>query len=70
MSPRAYKLGKREAAATETRSRILDAAREILADESGTADLSMDAIARAHAGTVTVESTVEHGTTFRVTWPL
>ena len=46
MSPRAYKLGKREAAATETRSRILDAAREILADESGTADLSMDAIAR------------------------
>jgi AcrR family transcriptional regulator len=46
MSPRAYRLGKREAAATETRSRILGAAREILADESGTADLSMDAIAR------------------------
>ena len=46
MSPRAYKLGKREAAATETRSRILEAAREILADESATADLSMDAIAR------------------------
>ncbi len=46
MSPRAYKLGKREAAATETRSRILEAAREILADESATADLSMDGIAR------------------------
>ncbi len=46
MSPRAYKLGKREAAVTETRSRVLAATREILADESGTADLSMDAIAR------------------------
>ena len=44
MSPRAYNLGKREAAATETRSRILAATREILADESGTADLSMDAL--------------------------
>ena len=46
MSPRAYNLGKREAAATETRSRILNAAREILADESGAADLSMEGIAR------------------------
>ena len=46
MSPRAYNLGKREAAATETRSRILNAAREILADESGGADLSMEGIAR------------------------
>jgi AcrR family transcriptional regulator len=46
MSPRAYNSMKREAAATETRSRILAAAREILADESGTAELSMDAIAR------------------------
>jgi AcrR family transcriptional regulator len=46
MSPRAYNLGKREAAASETRSRILNAAREILADESGAADLSMEGIAR------------------------
>jgi len=46
MCPRAYNLGKREAAASETRSRILRAAREILADESETADLSMEAIAR------------------------
>src|SRR6266851_5214338 len=46
MSPRPYNLGKREAASTETRARILAAASEILADESGTVDLSMDAIAR------------------------
>src|SRR6266404_551367 len=46
MCPRAYNLCKREAAASETRSRILTAAREILADESETADLSMEAIAR------------------------
>src|SRR6266567_1684735 len=46
MCPRAYNLGKREAAASETRSRILTAAREILADESETADHSMEGIAR------------------------
>jgi len=46
MCPRAYNLGKREAAANETRLRILTAAREILADESETADLSMEGIAR------------------------
>jgi AcrR family transcriptional regulator len=46
MSPRPYNLGKREGAATETRSRILNAAREILADESGASDLSMEGIAR------------------------
>src|SRR5258707_930838 len=46
MSPRPYNLGKREAASTETRARILAAASEILADESGRVDLSMDAIAR------------------------
>lgn len=45
MSPRPYRMGKREAAAGETRSRILEAARQLLASESET-DLSMDAIAR------------------------
>ncbi|SRR6266536_1383973 len=46
MSPRTYNLGKREAAASETRGRILAAAREILANESATSDLSMEGIAR------------------------
>src|SRR5262245_29436121 len=45
MSPRPYRMGKREAARSETRSRILEAARELLASESST-DLSMEAIAR------------------------
>jgi AcrR family transcriptional regulator len=45
MSPRPYRMGKREAAAAETRSRILDAARQLLANESET-DLGMEAIAR------------------------
>lgn len=45
MSPRPYRMGKREIAAAETRSRILDAARQLLANESET-DLSMEAIAR------------------------
>ena len=47
MSPRAYKLGKRQASADETRSRILQAARKLLADESSPADFSMETIARA-----------------------
>jgi len=38
-------MGKREAASSETRSRILEAARQLLATESNT-DLSMEAIAR------------------------
>ncbi len=45
MSPRAYSMEKRQAAAAETRGRILDAARQILAQELDT-ELSMDAIAR------------------------
>src|SRR6266536_2589968 len=45
MSPRPYRMGKREAAAAETRARILDAARQLLANESET-DLGMEAIAR------------------------
>src|SRR5947208_9683782 len=46
MSPRTYNLGKREVATSETRARILGAAREILANESGAVDLSMEGIAR------------------------
>src|SRR5262245_8025848 len=45
MSPRPYRMGKREAARSETRSRILEVARQLLASESNT-DLSMEAIAR------------------------
>jgi AcrR family transcriptional regulator len=45
MSPRPYRMGKREAATDQTRSRILEAARQLLANESETA-LSMEAIAR------------------------
>lgn len=45
MSPRHYCMEKREALANETRLRILEAARQVLAQESEDA-LSMDAIAR------------------------
>jgi AcrR family transcriptional regulator len=45
MSPRAYSMEKREAVTNETRLRILEAARQVLARESESA-LSMDAIAR------------------------
>jgi AcrR family transcriptional regulator len=46
MSPRAYNLGKRQASSDQTRSRILEAARQLLADESNPADFSMENIAR------------------------
>ena len=45
MSPRPYRMGKRQAAADDTRARILEAARQLLANESET-DLGMEAIAR------------------------
>ena len=45
MSPRPYRMGKRQAAADDTRARILEAARQLLANESET-DLSMEAFAR------------------------
>lgn len=45
MSPRPYNMEKRQAVASETRTRILEAARHLLATESET-DLSMEAIAR------------------------
>lgn len=45
MSPRPYRMGMRQAAADDTRARILEAARQLLANESET-DLGMEAIAR------------------------
>jgi AcrR family transcriptional regulator len=47
MSPRAYNLGKRKASIDETRTRILEAARKLLATEPGPSDLGLEAIARA-----------------------
>ena len=46
--PRPYRLGKRQEATDQSRARILDAARDLLAKE-GVAEFSMDAVAR-HAG--------------------
>src|SRR6202022_2955722 len=43
MSPRPYRLGQRQLAADETRTRILDAARDQLAKETS---FSIDAVAR------------------------
>ncbi len=45
MSPRPYRLGQRQAAAEQTRTRILTAARELLADSSGISGFSIDAVA-------------------------
>jgi AcrR family transcriptional regulator len=46
MSPRSYKSEKRQASNEETKLRIVEAARLLLADEANPADLSMEAIAR------------------------
>jgi AcrR family transcriptional regulator len=46
MSPRPYRLGKRQAAADETRAQILTAARELLVAPEGLAGFSVDAVAR------------------------
>ncbi len=46
MSPRAYKLGQRQLATDQTRSRIVTATRELLADESRSPDFTVDAVAR------------------------
>ncbi len=46
MSPRPYQLGQRQAAADETRARILAAARELLVSSAGFAGFSMEAVAR------------------------
>ncbi len=46
MSPRPYQLGQRQAAANETRARILAAAKELLASSGGISGFSMEAVAR------------------------
>lgn len=46
MSPRPYKLGQRQLATDQTRSRIVAAAREILADDKGPIGFTVDAVAR------------------------
>lgn len=46
MSPRPYRLGQRQVAVEQTRTRILRAARELLTDNAGFAGFSIDAVAR------------------------
>lgn len=46
MSPRPYKLGQRQAASEQTRSRIITAARELLMASDGFASFSIDQVAR------------------------
>jgi AcrR family transcriptional regulator len=46
MSPRPYQLGQRQVATEQTRSRIINAARELLMVSNGFAGFSIDAVAR------------------------
>jgi AcrR family transcriptional regulator len=46
MAPRPYNLGQRQLATDETRRRIVEAARALLADEQGPAGFTVDAVAR------------------------
>jgi AcrR family transcriptional regulator len=46
MSPREYRLGKRQAVINEGRRRILDAARKLLREATGYPDFTVDAVAR------------------------
>jgi AcrR family transcriptional regulator len=46
MSPRPYRLGQRQAAAEQTRCRILGAARKLLTARGGIAAFTIDAVAR------------------------
>jgi AcrR family transcriptional regulator len=46
MSPRPYRLGQRQATTTQTRSRILAAAHQLLAAAGGTAAFTVEAVAR------------------------
>jgi len=46
MSPRPYRLGQRQTAAQQTRTRIIAAARELLVASEGFSGFSMDAVAR------------------------
>lgn len=55
MAPRPYKLGRRQASTDETRTRIVDAARALLADDERAAQFTIDAIAeRAGVARMTV----------------
>jgi AcrR family transcriptional regulator len=55
MSPRPYRLGRRQAAADETRGRIIAAARELLSAGGGVSGLTIDGIAeRAGVARMTV----------------
>lgn len=46
MSPRPYKVGQRQAAVDETRTRVIAAARALLGDPAGFSGFTMDAVAR------------------------
>lgn len=46
MSPRSYQLGRRQAASDETRTRIINAARELIAGGASFTVFSMEAVAR------------------------
>jgi AcrR family transcriptional regulator len=46
MSPRTYQLGRRQAAVDATRQKVLDAARELLADPDGQPGCNLDAVAK------------------------
>jgi AcrR family transcriptional regulator len=46
MSPRAYRLGQRQATTEQTRSRIINATRELLMSSDGFSRFSIDAVAR------------------------
>jgi AcrR family transcriptional regulator len=46
MSPRPYRLGQRQAAAEQTRARVIAAARELLSAEGGLPGFTVDAVAR------------------------
>jgi AcrR family transcriptional regulator len=47
VSPRPYQLGRRQAAADQTRARIIAAARDLLAAEGGLGGFTVEAVARA-----------------------
>jgi AcrR family transcriptional regulator len=46
MSPRPYQLGQRQAASEQTRSRVLQAAREVLMESASFSGFSIEAVAR------------------------
>src|ERR671939_1455948 len=46
MSPRPYRLGRRQEAAEETRARIIAAARELLSAAGGVSGFTIDSVAR------------------------